>query len=59
MDQLMTVAPKAITSESFAWDAMKLMESDQNHPVMVLPVLSDHDEVIGMIKMHDLIQAGL
>jgi arabinose-5-phosphate isomerase len=57
--QLMTFTPKAIPSEALAWDAMKLMESDQKHPVMVLPVLGDREEVVGIIKMHDLIQAGL
>ena len=55
---LMTPAPKAIHAEALAWDALKLMESDQTRPVMVLPVL-DAEEVIGIIKMHDLIQAGL
>ncbi|HEY4831357.1 MAG TPA: KpsF/GutQ family sugar-phosphate isomerase [Waddliaceae bacterium] len=57
--ELMTRTPKAIKAAALAWDAMKLMESDQKHPVMVLPVLDDKDEVIGIIKMHDLIQAGL
>lgn len=56
---LMTPSPKAIDAEALAWDALKLMESDPKHPVMVLPVLSEQNEVIGIIKMHDLIQAGL
>ncbi len=56
---LMTSTPKSILSDALARDAMKLMESDQKHPVMVLPVLSEQEEVIGIIKMHDLIQAGL
>ncbi len=57
---LMTLSPKFIDTESPAWDAMKLMESDQKHPVMVLPVLDEKKkEVVGIIKMHDLIQAGL
>ena len=57
--ELMTRAPKYIEAEALAWDALKLMESDQKHPVMVLPVLGDQKEVVGIIKMHDLIQAGL
>lgn len=56
---LMTHSPKSITLEALAWDAMRLMESDRLHPVMVLPVLDDQQEVVGIIKMHDLIQAGL
>ena len=57
--QLMTRSPKAIEAEALAWDAMKLMASDQKHPVMVLPVLGPQKEVVGIIKMHDIIQAGL
>lgn len=55
---LMTRTPKAIDADALAWDAMKLMEADQNHPIMVLPVL-EKSEVVGIIKMHDLIQAGV
>lgn len=58
LGNLMTLTPKSIDAERLAWDAMKLMESDQKHPVMVLPVL-DREEVVGIIKMHDLVQAGL
>lgn len=56
---LMTHSPKAISAEALAWDALKLMESDQKHPVMVLPVVDESQAVIGIIKMHDLVQAGL
>ncbi|MCC5832067.1 MAG: KpsF/GutQ family sugar-phosphate isomerase [Chlamydiales bacterium] len=55
---LMTRRPKAIDADALAWDAMKLMEADQKCPVMVLPVI-EKSEVIGIIKMHDLIQAGV
>jgi arabinose-5-phosphate isomerase len=56
---LMTSKPKTISSKALAWDALKLMESDQKHPVTVLPVVDDNQEVIGIVKLHDLIQAGL
>ncbi len=55
---LMTPSPKSIDVEALAWDAMKLMESDEHHPIMVLPVV-DRSQVVGVIKMHDLIQAGV
>lgn len=55
---LMTPSPKSISMEALAWDAMKLMEADQKHPVMVLPVI-DREKVVGVIKMHDIIQAGI
>lgn len=56
---LMTTKPKAINLDALAWDAMKLMESDQRHPVTVLPVIQNDDECAGLIKMHDIIQAGI
>ena len=56
---LMTNGPKSISADALAWDALKLMESDQKHPVMVLPVVDESQAVIGIIKMHDLVQAGL
>ncbi|MEZ5315022.1 MAG: KpsF/GutQ family sugar-phosphate isomerase [Chlamydiales bacterium] len=55
---LMTNTPRSIDADALAWDAMQLMEHDQNHPIMVLPVV-EKKEVIGVIKMHDLIQAGV
>ncbi|MFN0064840.1 MAG: SIS domain-containing protein [Chlamydiales bacterium] len=60
IQDIMTRCPKAIHDDAPAWDAVKLMEADQKHPVMVLPVLErEKSSVIGIIKMHDLIQAGL
>jgi arabinose-5-phosphate isomerase len=59
MEALMSCGPKAIAMDALAWDALKLMESDQKNPFMVLPVLDEKEEVIGILKMHDLIQAGL
>lgn len=57
---LMTRSPKSIDQDSLAWEAMKLMEADQKHPIMVLPVLNEEkQEVVGIVKMHDLLQAGL
>lgn len=57
---LMTPAPKTIDADSLAWEALRIMESDEEHPIMVLPVISKtSQEVIGIVKMHDLIQAGL
>ena len=59
IEQLMTPSPKWITSEELAWNAMKVMEENQNHPITVLPVLEEGKKVVGIIKMHDIIQSGL
>lgn len=59
ISDLMTHSPKTIEADAMAWEAMQLMERDVQHPVMVLPVLNEEDKVVGIIKMHDLIQANL
>lgn len=58
--ELMTSSPRTIDKEALAWEALNLMESDQKHPITVLPVVDrERQEVVGIIKMHDLIQAGI
>ncbi|MBS0623075.1 MAG: KpsF/GutQ family sugar-phosphate isomerase [Verrucomicrobia bacterium] len=60
LEQLMTQRARSIHEDALAWDAVRLMEIDPQHPVMVLPVLKrEKGEVVGIIKMHDLIQAGI
>jgi arabinose-5-phosphate isomerase len=57
---LMTTSPRTIDVDALAWEALKLMEADQKSPIMVLPVLDrEGQKVVGIIKMHDLIQAGI
>jgi arabinose-5-phosphate isomerase len=56
---LMTTRFRSIHPEALAWEAMQLMESDQKHPIMVLPVLESSGHVMGLIKMHDILQSGL
>ncbi len=56
---LATKQPKTISPEAMATEAMKLMEADQKSPVTVLPVLDETDQVMGLIKMHDILQSGL
>lgn len=57
---LMTANPKTIKENALAWEAVKLMERDQKKPVMVLPVLEENQgKVVGIIKMHDIIQSGI
>lgn len=56
--QLMKKSARSISSTAPAIEALRLMESDQKHPIMVLPVVDD-GEVVGIIKMHDIIQSGI
>jgi len=55
---MMTAAPRSIQANALALEAVQLMQSDQKKPITILPVV-ETDEVIGVIKLHDLIQAEL
>lgn len=55
---LMTRSAICIDANSLAWDAMKKMQKDPNKWVMVTPV-TDGKRVVGLLRMHDIIQAGI
>jgi arabinose-5-phosphate isomerase len=54
---LMTKAPRATYSDQLAWEALQRME--ENSAITVLPVLEGDGRVAGLLRMHDIIQAGL
>jgi arabinose-5-phosphate isomerase len=58
MSSLMTSTPRITTPETLAYDAMRMMEADQNHPITVLPVVED-GKCVSLIKMHDILQSGI
>jgi arabinose-5-phosphate isomerase len=58
MDKLMNPTPRYLKNEALAWDAVKFMEEDHKKPITVLPIL-DGEKVIGLIRMHDIVQSGL
>ena len=55
---LMTASPITITSSAAAVEALTLMERNARKAITVLPVV-DAGVVVGMLRMHDLVQAGL
>ncbi|MBS4167855.1 KpsF/GutQ family sugar-phosphate isomerase [Parachlamydia sp. AcF125] len=57
--QIMTKTPRMISPHVLALEAMRQMEADQTHPITVLPVVDDHHKVVGLIKMHDIVQSGI
>lgn len=59
MEELMSHSPKTIQPQILAREALQAMESDPKHPVTVLPVVGEQNSILGLIKLHDLIQAGL
>lgn len=59
MHEIMTKTPRSIGMDDMASQALKLMEADQKHPITVLAVLDENKKVVGLIKMHDIVQSGL
>jgi len=59
MEDLMTRTPRHIQSDAMASHALTIMEADMQKPITVLPVLNEHSKVVGLIKMHDIVQSGL
>jgi arabinose-5-phosphate isomerase len=59
MLERMTKTPRSIGPEELATQALAAMEFDQKCPITVLPVVDENRHVVGLIKMHDIVQSGL
>jgi len=57
-NELMTATPIFVASGVPAIEALTLMERNAKKTITVLPVIDD-ENLVGMLRMHDLIQAGL
>ena len=57
--ELMTKAPKTITQDKLAAEALHLMESNKPRPITVLPVIDADKHVIGLLHMTDLVRQGV
>jgi arabinose-5-phosphate isomerase len=57
--KLMSSKPRCIDPYEMAVDAAKCMEEDQKRPIMMLPVVTEQGKVVGLVRMHDLLQSGL
>ena len=55
----MTTDPITTTLDVLAVDALKAMEHNRRKPVTVMPVLNQKNELQGLLRLHDLVQAGL
>ncbi len=58
IDKVMTKNPVVIHESRMAAEALNLMENRPSQ-ISVLPVLDGDNKVIGIIRLHDLVQAGL
>lgn len=59
IEELMTTGGRTIGPKVLLWEAMKVMEGNQKNPIMVLPVIDQDKRVLGLLKMHDIIQSGI
>lgn len=59
VDELMTRAPKTITKDKLAAQALHIMESNKPKPITVLPVVDEAHKVIGLLHMTDLVRQGV
>lgn len=59
ISHLMTQGGRYISPEALALDALHAMEADQKHPITVMPVLANDMTLLGLIKMHDIVQSGV
>jgi len=53
---VMTKSPKSVSENTLAIDALNIMEENK---ITMLPVINEKNEPIGMLHMHDLINAGI
>ena len=53
---IMTINPKTITQEKLAYEALQVMEQFN---ITTLVVANEHNVVVGLVHIHDLIKAGI
>jgi len=58
VDELMTANPISINENSMAMDALRLMEQRKSQ-IDVLPVIDNSGSITGILRLHDLVLAGL
>ena len=55
---VMTAGPVTIRSSALAFEALEVMEA-RCSPISVLPVIADDGTCLGVVRLHDLVRAGL
>ena len=56
---LMTKNPITIEQKILVIEAIEMMEINRKKPITVMPIINNGKKLIGFLKLHDLIQAGL
>ena len=57
-EQMMTRNPVVAAPAMLAFDALQLMEN-RPRQIAVLPVVAENDECVGILRLHDIVRAGL
>lgn len=58
IEELMTKSPISVNQGLLAMEAVKIMQKESSPWVMVTPVV-DQERVVGVLRMHDIVQAGI
>jgi arabinose-5-phosphate isomerase len=56
---LMTEDPITVLTSTLAIEAIERMERNRRKAIGVLPVVDGHQRMCGLLRLHDLVQAGL
>jgi arabinose-5-phosphate isomerase len=56
---LMTADPITVPANLMAVEAIQRMEDNRRKPISVLPVVDAEERLQGLLRLHDLVQAGL
>lgn len=59
MRDVMTNTARTVRPDLLAWEAMQQMEGNKTQPIMMLPVVDSEKKVLGLLRMHDILQSGL
>jgi arabinose-5-phosphate isomerase len=55
---VMTAMPTVVGAQVLAYDALRVMENRPSQ-IAVLPVVEDDGRCVGLLRLHDIVQAGL
>ena len=56
---LMTADPITVSADVLVVNALERMERNRRKPISVLPVVNGTQQMMGLLRLHDLVQAGL
>ena len=55
----MTADPITVNADVLVVKALEQMEHNRRKPISVLPVVNEDHQLMGLLRLHDLVQAGL